>query len=109
MTFSMCTPHAPYVRGSLVALHQITHLHLNDKSKTLGNAWDGSLEGDQTMALVTAYLARTARRRAGHATASTARTAFGRLAAFVRAIQQALFEAQELRRVMTQKYPFTDV
>lgn len=61
------------------------------------------------MALVTAYLSRTAQQRAGHATASTARTAFDRLTAFLRAIRQALSEARELRRVMTQKYPFIDI
>ena len=61
------------------------------------------------MPLVTAYLARTAQREAAGATASTPRTAIQRLTAFVRTIRQAMSEAHELRRVMTQKYPFMDI
>jgi hypothetical protein len=61
------------------------------------------------MALVTAYLARTAQRRAGQSTASAGRTIFKQLTTLLRVTGQALSEAQELRRAMTQKYPFTDI
>jgi hypothetical protein len=74
-----------------------------------GNAWDGSfIEGDQTMALLTAYLAYTARREASRKTASAARGLFGRAKALLRTSGEAFAEAQELRRVMARQQPFVD-
>ena len=61
------------------------------------------------MALLTAYLAHTARRKARRATVTAARTGLDRIGAFIRSTRQALSEAQELRRSMTEKYPFTDM
>jgi hypothetical protein len=61
------------------------------------------------MALVTAYLPRTAQRNAGRTTASAARNLIDRLTSFVRAASIAMSEARELRRVMTRKYPFIDI
>ncbi len=61
------------------------------------------------MALVTAYLARTAQRSAGRATVSATRTVFERLSAFVRVVREALSEAHEMRLALTRKYPFMDV
>ena len=60
------------------------------------------------MALITAYLAHTARRRAVSTTASAARSFFTGLKAFFRTTAEALSEAQELRRVMARKQPFID-
>jgi hypothetical protein len=61
------------------------------------------------MALVTAYLARTAQRNAGRTTASGARNLIDRLTSFIRAACIAMSEARELRRVMTQNSPFIDI
>jgi hypothetical protein len=61
------------------------------------------------MALLTAYLARTAQRHAGRTTATTARSLFDRIATFIHATRITLSEARELRRAMTQKYPFIDI
>ena len=61
------------------------------------------------MALLTAYLARTAQGSAGRAITMAARTLFDRVTTFVRAVSIALSEAQEMRRVMTQRYPFIDI
>jgi hypothetical protein len=66
-------------------------------------------KGNQTMALVTAYLARTAQRSAGRATASAARSFFSRIARFFRIAGEAVSEAQELRRSLTAKHPFIDI
>jgi hypothetical protein len=61
------------------------------------------------MALLTAYLARTAQRHSRRTTVTATRSFFGRVAAYFRAAGSALSEAQELRRAMTRKYPFMDV
>lgn len=61
------------------------------------------------MALVTAYLARTAQRKSGHIATSIGRRIFDQLAMFWRVTGQALTEAQEMRRAMAQKHPFTDI
>jgi hypothetical protein len=61
------------------------------------------------MVLISSYLAVTAQRRAVRATLSGTRTVFGRLLALIGASGQALSDAQEMRRAMTQKYPFIDV
>ncbi len=58
------------------------------------------------MALLTAYLARTAQRNAVQAAVSPAGDVFARIATFVRAAAEALSQAQEMRRVMARKYPF---
>jgi hypothetical protein len=60
------------------------------------------------VALVTAYLARTAQRYAGRTTAGATRTVLDRIATYIRAASTVVSEAQEMRRAMTQKYPFTD-
>jgi hypothetical protein len=60
------------------------------------------------VALITAYLARTAQRHAGRTTATATRTVLDRIATYIGAASTALSEAQEMRRTMTQKYPFTD-
>lgn len=100
-----------HVRRRLTATHQIAHLQSNiTKNNSLaGNAWDGSfIEGDQTMALLTAYLAYTARREASRKTASAARGIFSRAKAFFRTSGEAFAEAQQLRRVMARQQPFVD-
>jgi hypothetical protein len=61
------------------------------------------------MVLVSSYLALTARRRAVRATLSAARIVLRRTVALISASGQALSEAQEMRRVMTQKHPFIDI
>lgn len=95
-----------HVREVLVAGQQITHLFLNDKKKNIGNVLDGLLEKETgTMALVTAYLARSAQFGSGHG-ASSVLGLFGRLAAVLRATAEVMAEARELHRVMSRKYPF---
>jgi hypothetical protein len=63
----------------------------------------------RTMALMTAYLARTAQVGSGRTLAAATRSLFGGLVKFVRVSGQAIAEARELERVMRRKYPFTDV
>jgi hypothetical protein len=65
--------------------------------------------GDHPMVLVSSYLALTARRPAVRATLSAARVALRRTVAVIAASGQALSEAQEMRRAMTQKHPFIDI
>ncbi len=59
------------------------------------------------MALVTAYLARTAQLGSGPRPAR--RGLFDRIAAFFRVTTQAWAEARALERQMMRKYPFLDV
>jgi hypothetical protein len=61
------------------------------------------------MALVTAYLARTAQFGSAPRPAAVVRGAFDRIAAFFRATGQAWSEARALEREMMRKYPFLDV
>jgi hypothetical protein len=57
------------------------------------------------MALVTAYLARTAQSGTGRTTLNV----FAHIVGFFRHIDRALSEAEEMRRVMARKYPHLDV
>jgi hypothetical protein len=57
------------------------------------------------MALVTAYLARTAQGGAGRATLNV----FTRIVAVFRHIDRVLSEAEQMRRVMARKYPHLDI
>jgi hypothetical protein len=74
-----------------------------------GNALGWLLSGVQTLALITAYLARTAQRNAGRTTATAKRSLFERIALVARTVSSAASEAREMRRAMTQKYPFIDI
>jgi hypothetical protein len=58
------------------------------------------------MALMTAYLARSAQAGPGRTVAAAARSLFGGLIKFVRVSGQAIAEA---RASCAAKYPFTDV
>jgi hypothetical protein len=60
------------------------------------------------MALVTAYLARTAQLGSAPHGASVARRAFDRVAAFFRVTQEAWIEARALEREMRRRYPHID-
>jgi hypothetical protein len=57
------------------------------------------------MALVTAYLARTAQAGAGRA----ALNAFARIVRVFQNLERALAEAEQMRRLMARKYPHLDV
>jgi hypothetical protein len=61
------------------------------------------------MALVTAYLARTAQLGSAARGASLARRAFDRIATFFRITQDAWVEARALEREMRRRYPHIDV
>lgn len=61
------------------------------------------------MALVTAYLARTAQAGSGRIAASATVGFFGRVLGIFRAVRLAFVEAQDLHRTMSRKYPFMDV
>jgi hypothetical protein len=97
-----------HVRSILDASQQITDVRANNKKRGGRLGWLFRT-GDHPMVLISSYLAVTAQRRAIRATLSGTRTAFGRLLAVIAASGQALSDAQEMRRTMTQKYPFTDI
>jgi len=92
----------------LAAPQQITQLRSSNKNTSWERLGWLSAKGTQTMALLTAYLAHTARRRAGRAIVSAARTSFRQLHVFLHAVRQALAEAQELRRTLSARHPFID-
>jgi propanediol dehydratase large subunit len=60
------------------------------------------------MALVTAYLARTAPLGSAPDGASLARRAYDRVAAFLRVSREAWIEARALEREMKRRYPHID-
>jgi hypothetical protein len=95
--------------GLLLQCSKSPNLRCNENKPNGETPWDSPVKRSQTMALVTAYLARTAQRSAGRTTVGAARNLLGFLAAFVREASSALSEARELRRAMTAKYPFTDI
>ena len=61
------------------------------------------------MALVTAYLARTAQLESAPYGASVFRRAFDRVAGFFRVTKEAWIEARALEREMRRRYPHIDV
>ena len=61
------------------------------------------------MALVTAYLARTAQLGSSPRVVPAGRGLFARIARFFRVTAQAWAEARALERAMMRKYPFLDV
>ena len=59
------------------------------------------------MAFLAVYLARTARRDNQTAVSAT-RNTLQRFGALLRAVAETWSEARDMRRTMTNKYPFTD-
>ncbi len=60
------------------------------------------------MALVTAYLARTAQLSSARAVAAPVVAVFNSIAAFIKVSGQAITEARAMERAMRRKYPFLD-
>ena len=92
---------------ALVRRNKIATLAVKNKNKIFMEALGRPREkGDRNpMALVTAYLARTAQRGAGRATVNV----FTRIVAVFRHIDRVLAEAEQMRRVMARKYPHLDL